>query len=256
MTKKVLPKKKAAVKATPHKGRVVLGVVLLFVMAGFGLLGRQWQQGLTCERIEVAGLRHAEAGELIHLAQVDTGMVLFEINPDTVADRVQRHPWVREATVVRLPTGTLKLEVIERTPVILALDRGGRPVYYLDREGFQQPLTDSAVYDVPLLRGLGAGYQPLHAVEDKPLRGFLEAFADAGPTVDALVSEVAIEENGLWVYTTPVDGRDAIPVRLGRTGFDRQLKRLEAFWEQAVLPETASSFRLIDLRFDSQIITR
>lgn len=244
-------------------GRLLRGLFLALSVLGMGsvsVLGWQWMGALRCERIELHGLHHADSTALIDLAQVDTGMVLLDIDPALVADRVRRHPWVETARATRLPTGTLTISVQERIPVVLVLDRRGAPGYFLDRVGFAMPPAPEVVYDVPLLRGLDpprdrAGF--VLPLQDECVRDLLAALAEADDETDALVSDLEIQPSGeVVLHTTPVGARSSIPVRLGRAGFAEKLARLRAFWHQAVLPQPDKNFALIDLRFNSQIVTR
>jgi len=239
--------------------RILRGVLLTLGLLGLGSLGGlgwQWMAALRCERIEIHGLHHADSTALLHLAQVDTGMVLFDIDPTIVADRVRRHPWVHTARAIRLPTGTLTISVRERTPVVLVLDPRGRPDHYLDRAGFAMPLTPGALYDVPLLRGLHKRAHPVRPLQDERVRALLFALADADAQTDALVSVLEMQPSReVVLYTTPVGARGSIAVCLGHDDFAEKLARLRAFWHQAVLPQPDQSFALIDLRFNSQIVT-
>lgn len=240
--------------------RILHGVLLTLMLLGLGtlgVLGWQWMAELCVERIALRGLHHADSTALIDLAQVDTGMVLFDVDPALVADRVRRHPWVRKARAMRLPTGTLTISVWERDPVVLVLGGRGQPAHFLDRTGFAMPATPGAVYDVPLLRGLRERVHPVRPLQNERLRGLLAALADADAETDAIVSELEVQRSGQVVlHTTPVGARGSIPVRLGRTGFAEKLTRLRAFWRQAVLAQPDKNVTLIDLRFNGQIVTR
>ncbi|GIV60092.1 MAG: cell division protein FtsQ [Rhodothermaceae bacterium] len=227
----------------------------LLATAATGLLGWRWLATLPCRQIVIEGAHHAERAALLDLARVDTGMVLFDLDPALVADRLVRHPWVAHAEVTRLPTGTLAIDVEERRPVALVVGADGAPSHYLDATGAQMPLVPGAAYDVPLVRGLRQPYHPVQPVQEEAVRAFLAALAAVPPEVEALVSEVEVRGGELWAYTTPGPAREAVPVRLGRMGFSDKLTRLHAFWHQAVLPRPEKHFRLIDLRFDSQIVT-
>ncbi len=237
-----------------------LGVAV--VVAALGLLGWlawQWQATLRVYEIDLAGHAHAERDSLLKLARVDTGMTLFGLDPDFVTDRLRRHPWIKTAEATRLPTGTLRLRVTERTPAALALGEDGTPAYYLDAEGFQMPLDSGAVYDVPLLSGLGAPYQPVRPVQHEAARALLAALPEGTLADDgtALVSEIAFGEDGeAWLYTAPTDARGAVSVRLGTDDFDQKLETLRAFWQQAVRAHPQHPFDLIDLRFEGQVVTR
>lgn len=243
----------------PGRGRLLRGVVTVVVLAALGTLGTfgwQWLSTLPCQRIELAGLQRADSTALMELARVDTSMLLIDIDPAMVADRVRRHPWVRTASATRFPTGTLRITVQEQVPVVLVLDRRGRPAHYLDRAGFAMPLADGALYDVPLLRGLTERYHPVRRLQDERVRDLLALFAGLDAETDALVSELELTSSGVHLYTTPVGGRGSLEVQLGRAGFAEKLKRLRAFWHQAVLPQPDKPFHVIDLRFDGQIVTR
>lgn len=216
-----------------------------------------WQRTLPLERVTVVGAVHADAAEVAALTQAEPDSVaLFSLSPALMADRAQRHPWVRAAHVRRLPTGTLRVRVEERVPVALAIDGGGRPAYFLDAEGFRMPLQAAApaVYDVPVLRG-GPDYHPVQPVESAALRDLLAALAHADEQTAALVSEVEWgRAPTLW--TTPAGGHGSVPVRLAHADPDDQLRRLRAFWDQAVLPRPDIRFDLVDLRFHDQVVTR
>ena len=72
----------------------------------------------------------------------------------------------------------------------------------------------------------------------------------------ALVSEVQWGRRAtLW--TTPVAEHGSLPVRLDPTGDTAdQLRRLRAFWDQAILPRPEVRFETVDLRFRGQVVTR
>jgi cell division protein FtsQ len=247
-----MPSKAKASGGTPGAALVPLALLLAAVT---GVLGWFWVTTLPCRQITVTGTHHAAPDALLDLARVDTGMVLFDVDPGAVEARLQRHPWVQAAHVTRLPTGTLSIRIEERTPVALALDGAGAPARYLDRAGFAMPLAAGVLYDVPLVRGLGAppAGKPLdHATA----LALLAALATIDAETDALLSELEVRPSGeAWLYTAPSGPYGSIPVRLGRGPFADQFTRLKAFWHQGVLTRPDRRFTLVDLRFDSQVVT-
>lgn len=233
-------------------GTAVLGVTMLAVLAW------RWQATLPVEGVAVEGMVWADSSEVVRMAAVDADstMLLFDLDPALIADRVRRAPWVREARVRRLPTGTLSIRVEEREPAVLVLAPDGRPSHFLDAEGFSLPLRPGAVYDVPLLRGSVPAYHPTQPVESASLRDLLAALAEADAETDALVSDLTLAPDGsATLYTTPGGTHAAIPVRLGLGGYAEKLRRLDAFWTQAILSRPATTFRTVDLRFDGQVVT-
>ncbi len=237
--------------------RIALGAIVLAVAALVGLAWR-WQATLPLSGVAVGGTVWADSAEVVRLAAVeaDTTVLLFDLDPALVADRVRRAPWVRDARVRRLPTGTLSIRVEEREPVALVLSADGRPSHFLDAEGYGLPLRPGAVYDVPLLRGAVPAYHPTRPVESAALLELLAALAEADATTDALVSEVVLGAGGdALLRTSPGGGHPSLPVRLGTGGYAEKLARLEAFWTQAVLSRPSTRFRTVDLRFDGQVVT-
>lgn len=227
----------------------------LALVVGLGLLGGRWQATLSVSSIDVVGTTHAPPDSIRALARVDTAAALYDIEPALIADRVRRHPWVQEAAVMRLPTGTLRISVTERTPAALAMADDGTPAFYVDHQGFCMPLPDSAGYDVPLLYGIAEAYSPTQPVAIEAVRTMLAALAPSG-TRD-LIAEMAVQpDSTIRLYTRPTAAHDAIRVELGRGALPTKLRRLRAFWQQAVQPRPDTRFSVIDLRFDSQIVTK
>ena len=244
-------------KTADRRRRVLQGLGLAVLFVGLGAAW-VWQRTLPLADIAVVGAVHAPTAEVAALTRaVPDSVALFSLSPETLADRVRAHPWVAEASVRRLPTGTLRIAVEERVPVVLVLDGAGRASHFLDAGGYAMPVAAAspALYDVPVLTGAPA-YHPVQPVESAGLRSFLAALDAADEATQALVSEVQWGRRAtLW--TTPVAGHGSLPVRLATSeGHADQLRRLRAFWDQAVLPRPEVRFDLVDLRFDGQVVTR
>ncbi len=245
--------------ARPKRGlrnTLIFGVTLLAVCS-MGLLGWNWLGGLTLGKVDVSGNVQAASEELIDAARVDTGGLLFDIDPEMIADRVQRHPWVKTADVIRLPPGTLSIRIREREPVVLVIDSKGIPSSYLDIEGYMMPVTSTSSFDLPLLTGITLPANPTRPVENGELMDLLQATAQLSPETDVLISSFEMERSGrVSLRTAPIDGRGSIDVRLGRRDFGSKLRQLNAFWQDAVVTRPHTRYEWIDLRFDGQIVTR
>lgn len=238
-------------------GKKVIVLLALGCFITVGVLGWNWLNGLVCRSIIVAGEVHADADEVIAAARVDTGGALFEIDPVLVADRVNRLPWVRSAEVTRLPPGTLSIRVRERVPVALALSADGVPSVYLDADGYAMPVTENSTSDQPLITGVRVPTNPGEPVERREVRELMRSIASLPDETDVLISSFVVEPTGeIALRTVPIHGNGSVSVRLGRDDFDEKLKRLHAFWHQAVLTRPDRTYDVIDLRFDSQIVTR
>lgn len=236
------------------KLRFVLTLTLMIMM---GVFGWWWKDSVYCRQVSITGARFADENVLRELAHIDSNTVFLDIDPYIVEDRVRRHPWVETVKVRRNPNATLSIEVKERTPAMLVIDAEGRPERYLDAAGFQMPFVREAVSDVPLLRGLAETMHPTQPISHDAVLELLKELTAVPPEVDALLSTFEVDgAGGLNVQTSPKPGRGSIHVRLGRGAYLAKLSKLHAFWHQSVLEKKDVDFESIDLRFDSQIITR
>ena len=234
--------------------RSILVVLLIFAAGGFGWW---WKDQVLVRQVNFKGLQHTDEAVLLKMIHVDSTFLFFNLDPVMIADRVRRHPWVENADVQRFPNATLSVEVLEREPVMLLMDQDGYPDRYLDADGFQMPFLKQAVYDVPLITGLAEPMHTMHPVKHRALLKLLGELERIPPQVDALISAFEIEKTGeISLYTTPKPNRGSIHVILGRDQFVEKLSKLHAFWHEAVLQKEDVEFASIDLRFDSQIITK
>jgi cell division protein FtsQ len=259
-------------------GIVTIAVVL--VAAAAGVLGYRFLMNLPLEHTVVAGNVRADANEILDLAEIDTSLALYRLEGALIADRVERHPWVEEASILRLPTGTMRIGVKERRPVVQVLDGSGRVAWYLDRTGAMMPAPDvsdirkasddgesaegaaaaSRPVDAPILSGLLDDYHPMHEVDSGALVEFLGILPDLPRDTQQLISEIILvhtaSSEDIQLRLTPIEGRPSIRVRLGDARFERGMKRLRAFWDQQIARHPDVRYDVVDLRYDSRVITR
>ena len=258
--KRTPPRKKAVRQKRSGKAakpRWMLMAWTAFVVVGGIWLTLWWRGNAVTQGVAVTGMQHAEAEALLELVDADSGSAYYSINLPIIEGRVERHPWVAEAQALRGTDLVLTVDVTERVPALLVIDKNGRATHYLDAEGYQMPYVTGAAYDVPILRGFTEAYNPVQPIEDQMILDLLHQLTSLDPELDALVSAFNVRSDGtLDMETTPAPGRGSIRVRLGRDEFAGRLNRLRAFWRQRVLPEREMRFETIDLRYDSQIITQ
>lgn len=252
---KTTSKKALASSKRRTLGRILRRLALVALVLGL-VAAWVWQRTLPLKHVTVVGNVQAQDEDVIRLVRTTPDSVaLFSLNPALIASRAERHPWVREAHIRRLPTGTLRVRVTERQPVALVLGTDGRPAHFLDARGYAMPMRQEALADVPVLRGAIPDYHPTQPVDSRSLRELLAALASADAETDALISEIVWTPHQTTLWTTPTSDRATLPVRLGRTGQADQLRRLHAFWHQAVLPRPDAPIEAVDLRFEGQVVT-
>lgn len=222
---------------------VTVGLGSLLVVAGVILIVQRDDR--VCHRLLIVGAEYADSTALAELARLDRA-----IDARLVADRIRRHPWIREAVGTCGKRGAVEVVVEERRPVLLVIGSDGAPSHYVDAEGYRMPIAEHP-FDVPLLHGLEEAYHPVMQVKTEVVRQLAAAVGDLHDDADALISEFVITDNGVTLVT-PVGG---VEVLLGRDQLADRFRSLVAFWQQTVVGSHDRTIDMIDLRFDSQIIT-
>lgn len=257
-----MPRTPSHSERSAGKGRTVVTrlswLVLAVILAGLFFLGWRWVKEIPFRSLDVVSGPEAPSEEVAQMARVEPSGYLYDVDADSVRDRVGRHPWVRHVSVKRIPTGVLRLTVETREPVLLALDAEGRPAFYLDADGFRLPMRPGVAHLVPLIRGVSRRYFKQDSLLSTPVRQLAAALPQTGQLAGALLSEFELLSGpkGIRLHTVPYGASGSIPVELGHGDYGAKLDRLAAFWEQAVLPRPTTAYESIDLRFDSQIVVR
>ena len=100
------------------------------------------------ERTERASWSGIEA----RLARRYAGRNIFSVNLYEIERMSTLDPWVRAASVKRILPGTIRVRVIERRPVAVALIEG--VAHLVDREGYVIGLTGTGADNLPVITGL------------------------------------------------------------------------------------------------------
>ncbi|MDA1027744.1 MAG: FtsQ-type POTRA domain-containing protein [Bacteroidetes bacterium] len=238
------------------KWKRFFGILFTAAIGTVGFSGWYWLNQVRLTEVQIQGLINASEQEVKDLIRVDTGAVMFDLDPQILEDRIRRHPWIMEAHVSRLPTGLLDIRVLERYPVAQALESNGKIGFYYDRNGFRMPLTDVMWYEVPILSGDIEAYHPIIPVTDEVVKELLFELPNMSEATDAVLSEIIRVETGFEMRTTPVGNHGSIPVLIGDSDFEAKFKSLDTFWQQEVLKHEDIEYATIDLRFAGQIVTK
>lgn len=111
------------------------GVVLIgwAIVMGMQRSGPWLLELLEITRVTVDGARHFDRQEVIELVNLKPGTPLHHIVTSAIEEQVESHPWVKDATVERVPFHELRIFVVERTPA--AVIRAGSENVLSDAEG-------------------------------------------------------------------------------------------------------------------------
>jgi hypothetical protein len=198
--------------------------------------------------LHVQGTARLTDAELAAAAGVAPGDDLRGITGAAVASRLARHPWVRRARAVRLPTGTLVVAVQEREARAVlagsephAVDAEGTPFAPVARDAFPElPRVASPVPAAP-----GEPSPPLAAAI-----ALAERLAGLGlPPAEEVVVGAGDDPRGSWLRLRGLAPR----FLLGRDP-DLALPRLARLVDSG--PPQWLLAATVDLRFQDQAVLR
>lgn len=116
-------------------GTIVAGVALAgwAIVAGLNAGGPLVQRGLEVTTVTVEGLHRIPRQQILAKVDLPSGMALHQLVTAEIKQRVEAHPWVKEAVVTRVPFHELRISIVERTPA--AVIHSGTENFLSDDEG-------------------------------------------------------------------------------------------------------------------------
>lgn len=140
------------------------------------------------ERTERASLSGIQA----RLNQRYAGRNIFSVNLYEIERTARRDPWVRSASVKRVLPGTIRLRVVERRPLAVALIAG--VAHLVDREGYVIGLTGTGMDDLPVISGLRGLEGDALAAELRRGVLMIERLSMSAPEFAKVLSELDFSE--------------------------------------------------------------
>lgn len=145
------------------------------------------------DALRVEGARQTGTEQVVTAAGIRTGEAMVTLDPAGAAAGVRALPWVADARVVRAWPGTVRIEVIERTPV--AALAGGPDWTLVDAEGHQLARVAEVPPGIPRLEGVGEPGEPGDLL-GAPAAGALRAAAMLSDSLRPVVVAVVADDQG------------------------------------------------------------
>lgn len=136
-------------------GQWIVGLAVLAwgLTAATQEMGPVLQDWLEIREIEVEGIHHVTRPEVLERLVLKPGVGLHQVSTAFLAERVQAHAWIKEATIERRPPHLLHVTVLERTPAVII--RMGADHWLSDESGhLLAKLGRQDDETLPLLTGL------------------------------------------------------------------------------------------------------
>ena len=237
--------------------KITIGFFALLLLAMTLVVGANaWKSSLIVKKILVSGNRVVETNEILQLSHVKPGAKIYDLDLMVIQRDIESHYFLREVVVERDLPSTLKISVVERTPVAV-INVPDLP--YLDADGVVLPHSISReIFDLPMVSNLPADLKisvgkTLQNPDITEALNILSTAKMVNKELYYLISEIRLRDGGDVVLYTAEGG---IPVLFGRGDSPDKLVRLETFWNEVVRERGTAALQYIDLRFEDQIVVR
>lgn len=228
-------------------------MIIWTIMVAVGEIAPMLQRGLEIREVQVTGIRHLTHQDVLERLALKKGLALHQVSGHSLVERLRAHPWIKDATVERLPPHALAVTVLERMPA--AVLRAGSGYLLSDAEG--AVLGGLGTQDdpsLPLLVGfdvkaLGQGEgQARQAVQSG-----VHLAKQIAMTFEGRVEIDVTNSSGLIASTKGVRfqfGNEALNAQWERFRKVRSSLRL------AALDGKKRDISEVDLRYDNRVIVR
>jgi len=236
-------------------GQWIVGLALL----GWGLalitreMGPVLEGWLEIREVEIEGIHHVTKSDVLERLALKPGMGLHQVSTAFLAERVQTHAWIKEATVARRPPHLLHVTVVERIPA--AIIRMGADHWLSDDSGYLlAKLGRRDDQTLPLLTGLDT--QSLQrgeaGVRNAVQSGVVLAKLMAN-TFDGRVEVNLTHSSNVVAFTNGVRfqfGGDSLVDQWER------FRKVKPSFKTESLDGRKGEVNEIDLRYDNRVIVR
>lgn len=247
---------------------VVVGVIVLVLVAA-----TRWQYSRSISRVNVVGTTLIRQSEIVDLAlqakqgsantsgnAISSGTVLrtlkSDINTSEIESRIEKHPFVKSASVFIGASDALTVEIQERTPIAYMMMKGKQ--FYVDAEGRIMPyrLTES-VLDLPVIAAIGrTKIDSARIAEVLLILDVVQTFDKEHPKLPALyssLSEIDVLSSGEFQFRLT---SCSTPIRFGTSEQkEEKIARISAFMQHCARSKTSlDDCKYVDVRWQHQVV--
>jgi hypothetical protein len=245
--------------ATLYLGRLLIVASILFSI-GYGLQYAQnssyGQERFSVRRLDITGIKNADKAALEALVRRSLPTNLLQVDPGQVRELVESEPWIKSATVRRLPPDRLVVALEERQPAAVATIDG--EFYVVDADGavLDHYGARHKSIDGPIVKGLiNVARENAREDNQERMRAYLAVITDFKTAAEdflSYISEIDVG-NPRKVALIPTD--EPIPIFVGDRAF---LHRYQTFKNSRGLYEELKrqygNIEYVDVTFEDKII--
>lgn len=213
-----------------------------------------------------------EKSNIIDLIQkhkgYDAQTPVEEINIAELEALINAYPAVKEAEIYQTVSGKLRIEIKQRHPIIRIVDQTGQS-YYIDREGYIMPLSDSYTARVLVANGaIGGGIDPYtsynvlttktDSLQTDSTQQILKSLHYMGQYIksdkfwDAQIEQIYVDEDHN-LELIPRVGMHSI--FFGKAeAYEEKFTKLHAFYLEGLPKVGWNRYESLNLTYDNQIV--
>ncbi len=230
-------------------------MVSLLAVVFVSLVAAQWQGRQQVDRVVVTGATGLSQTTIRTMVDTIVHKQARSLALADIREMVERHPYVRTASVYRTGVHEITVDLRERMPVAHVVVTGG-DLRYVDAEGsILPPATVRTAHNIPVIQATRSG-SVLTNEEVKMVAAMLvSASGTLDPVLYQAVSEVRYDRRTRSAELITDDARWR--VGLGNSEeTQRAFADMNVFWKQAGAAMNMTTVDVIDLRWNHQVILR
>ena len=206
---------------------------------------------LSVKQVKVTGLKYVRSEDFLGYLGDPKGTGMLKYDMRQAVEKGMQHPWIKSIVARRDFPGTVRMEVIERTPAAVVATGSGN--YLIDADGLAMArIPDSGWEFLPVIAYPSAhGLRLVDGTTAGTLKSALELLkvAKTEPSERLVGARAAIEADG-----APSLILNGARVMVGRDGFEDKIRRLAEI--SGDMQRRGASPSLIDLRFPGKVIVK
>jgi cell division protein FtsQ len=246
-------------KALMMAGSIALGVTLLVLLAA----AMQGRNAKPCTGVQVnfspaEGDRYTGKAEVLKLMDPQgldglRGRPVKDIDLHALEEKLERHPWVRNAELYFDNNRVLRVQVEEYQPIARLFTASGAS-FYIDSSLQRLPLNERITPRLPVFTGFPSDRDRWIGKDSVLMVGVKEiaAYLHRDSFWMAMVDQVDITADRAFELF-PKIGEHQVMFGDGQD-VDDKFHRLTLFYQQVLARTGMNAYKTIDVRFDGQIV--
>lgn len=250
-------------KNIPWKKRIIQTLWILFGIGATVLFGaaiaKKSQKICTAIQIEIVGAeQHMFLDEQDILSLINTngkviGSPTTKTNLRNLENLLEANSWVDHAELYFDNNQALQVHIQERQPVARVFHIGGGS-FYVDSTGLRLPLSDKISAKVPVFTNFPSDKPVLSHPDSMVLQGVVNLSKQilTDSFWMAQIQQVNIDPQSQFEMI-PMVGNHLILLGTAEH-LAAKFKRLNAFYEQALVQQGLNTYEKLDIRFSNQVV--